>query len=57
MGTLGTEKNGRARCREAETRVNVWTIRREKNCRCREVAVSGDWTVVNNRKERPHLVL
>ena len=57
MGTLGTEKNGRARCREAETRVNVWTIRRKKNCRCREVAVSGDWTVVNNRKERPHLVL
>ena len=28
MATLGTEKNGR--CREAETRVNVWTVRQKK---------------------------
>ena len=31
--------------------------RTEKNGRCREVAVSGDSTVVDNRKERPYLVL
>ena len=55
MATWGTEKNGH--CRESETRVIVWTVRRKKNCRCREVAVSGDWTVVDNRKERPYLVL
>ena len=56
MATLGTEKNGR--CREAETRVNVWTVRRnKKKGHCREVAVSGDWTVVDNRKERLYLVL
>ena len=29
----------------------------KKNCRCREVAVSGDSTVVYNRKEGPYLVL
>ena len=28
-----------------ETRVNVWTVRPKKNCRCREVAVSGGSTV------------
>ena len=55
MVTLGTEKNGH--CREVETRVNVWTVRRNKNGSCREVAVSGDSTVVDNRKERPYLVL
>ena len=55
LATLGTEKNDH--CRKAETRVNVWTVRRNKNCHCREVAVSGDSTVVDNRKERPYLVL
>ena len=35
MASLGTEKNGR--CRESETRVNVWTVRRLGHCR--EVAV------------------
>ena len=55
MATLGTEKNGH--CRESETRVNVGTVRRNKNGHCREVAVSGDSTVVDNRKERPYLVL
>ena len=30
---------------------------KKKNGRCREVAVSGDWTVFDNRKERPYLVL
>ena len=50
-------RNKNCRCSEAETRMNVWTVRRNKNCRCREVAVSGDWTVVDNRKERPYLVL
>ena len=55
MTTLGTEKNGH--CRKAETRVNVWTVRRNKNGHCREVAVSGDWTIVDNRKERLYLVL
>ena len=33
------------------------TLGTEKNGHCREVAVSGDWTVVDNRKERPYLVL
>ena len=55
MTTLGTEKNGRFR--EAKTRVNVWTVRRNKKGHCREVAVSGDWTVADNRKERLYLVL
>ena len=31
LATLGTEKNGH--CREAETRVNVWTVRRLGHCR------------------------
>ena len=30
---------------------------KKKNGRCREVAVSGDSTVADNRKERPYLVL
>ena len=42
MASLGTEKSGH--CREVETRVNVWTIRK-KNGRCREVADCGDSTV------------
>ena len=38
MATLGTEASGR--CREVETKVNVWTVR-PQNGRCGEVAVSG----------------
>ena len=30
---------------------------KKKNGHCREVACSGDSTVVYNRKERPYLVL
>ena len=30
--------------KEVETRVNIWTVR-QKNGGCREVAVSGGWTV------------
>ena len=40
--TLRTEESGHFR--EVKTRVNVWTVR-QKNSRCREVAVSGGWTV------------
>ena len=36
------------RCREVETRVNVWTVR-QKNGHCGEVAVSGGSTVFSNR--------
>ena len=56
-----TEKNGR--CREVAV---VQRLKREwlyglsaekKNGCCRGVAVSGDSTVADNRKERPYLVL
>ena len=39
MTTLGKEESGR--CREVETRVNVWTVCPPKNGCCGEVAVSG----------------
>ena len=47
--TLGTEKSGHCRevvVVEAETTVNVRTIRLKKINRCTEVAVSGGWSVV-----------
>ena len=47
--TLGTEKSGHCRemvVVEAETTVNVQTVRLKKNGRCREVTVSGGWSVV-----------
>ena len=36
--TLGKEESGH--CREAETRVNVWTVRQKNGCP-REVAIRG----------------
>ena len=35
----------------------AYALSAKKNGRCREVAVSGDSTAVDNRKERPYLVL
>ena len=46
MATLGTEES--SRCREVETRVNVWTVPPKKNCRCREVAVVERWASVES---------
>ena len=38
-------------------RSTMATLGTEKNGHCREVTVSGDSNVVDNRKERPYLVL
>ena len=38
-------------------RSTMATLGTEKNGHCREVSVSGDSTVVDNRKERSYLVL
>ena len=46
MDTLGIDESGQ-RCREVQTRVNVWTVC-QKNSRCGEVAISGCSTVHNN---------
>ena len=45
--TLGTEEG--SHCREAETRVNVWFVRRKKYYRCIGVAVVGRWLLVGVR--------
>ena len=42
MATLGTDE--RDRCREVETRVNVWTVH-QKSGHCEEV-ISGGLTVI-----------
>ena len=45
----GTEALYRGdRCREVETRVNVWTVR-QKNGRCREVAAVERWSLMEVR--------
>ena len=50
----GTEALYRGdRCREVETRVNVWTVR-QKNGRCGEVVVNGGSTVCNAGQGSPH---
>ena len=41
--TLGSEESGR--CREVETRVSVWAVRKKKSRHCGEVAVSEGSTV------------
>ena len=46
-GHLGDVTEQRGLCRDAETRVNVWTVS-QKSGRCREVAVSGGLTPTLN---------
>ena len=57
MATLGTEKKWPmwrgGRCRESEARVNVWTVRRNKNGRCSEAGTRMNvWTVRRNKNGR-----
>ena len=53
MATLGTEKNGQCgevAVVESEARVNVWTVRRNKNGRCSEAGTRMNvWTVRRNK--------
>ena len=45
----GTETLYRGdRCREVETRVNVWTVR-QNNGRCREVTAVEGWSLIEVR--------
>ena len=47
---LGTHSSGRCRCREVETRSNVWTVRWDKKSGLHRVeAVVKRWPLVKDR--------